>query len=862
MTDSTEEVIGRYQVLENLASGSQGTVYHAYDPELEREVALKVLHPHLTTEDIVARFQREARIVASINHTNIAGITDIGEHEGAHFIAIEYVPHTARELIDQGPLDITRAVTVGYQAALALEAARTSRRGITHHDIKPENLLLTTLDDEGVVKLIDFGIAHAADMAPMTQAGSQWGTPYYMPPEQWQGERGDTRSDVYSLGVVIYQMLTGQVPFSSTAASSMAQNNEIAQQHIEVDPTSLRSIREDVPEALESIVLKCMAKSPDDRYQTPGELAEELAGILGVAPTPSASLPVSRPPSRPPDDEKRGLRIPLPLIAAGGFGALILVVLVALLIVRPDDGPGENGTGRPPPAARTSDDSSVPGRSPSSGAAGGPVGNLLDRSEPTPTPEPSPTEVKDISVAVEEAVAKALATAIPPTPTSPPVTPTPTHTPSPTPTNTPSPTPTNTPSPTPTNTPSPTPTHTPLPTPTNTPLPTPTFTPSPTPTNTPLPTPTFTPSPTPTSTPVPALPALSIEDAWISNADPAIWEEVRVSVTVSNQGEATADEFHVELVDNDTWESLGKRVKVVELAPGETRDLSMVWRAEVEPRTLGLDLDSPYAEDEILPLPSFEPFIPPYVIEQITWHPEHPAIDEDVTFWAHIKNTSPRSSEYDADVTFYLNGEYYSSTMLDRRLNRNVVRTIRSDDWRAQKGSYEILAVLYPSAYLDHRENSSWDEYDERYAISEYDVTYDATRLPNLAVTKMEFLERPVADADAVYLDLFVTITNDLGDGGITPSVDDTFDVRIEFEEGPLCPIRPGRIPCSEDIQIRGLRGGSTVTKQVEGTVLFPLPPSGSVLKFTAIVTVDPSNEVEELTKDDNHKPRVHRVTR
>ena len=315
-------------------------------------------------------------------------------------------------------------------------------------------------------------------------------------------------------------------------------------------------------------------------------------------------------------------------------------------------------------------------------------------------------------------------------------------------------------------------------------------------------------------------------------------------------------------MDNDTWESLGKRAKVVELAPGETRDLSMVWRAEVEPRTLGLDLDSPYADDEILPLPSFEPFIPPYVIEQITWHPEHPAIDEDVTFWAHIKNTSPRSSEYDADVTFYLNGEYYSSTMLDRRLNRNVVRTIRSDDWRAQKGSYEILAVLYPSAYLDHRENSSWDEYDERYAISEYDVTYDATRLPNLAVTKMEFLERPVADADAVYLDLFVTITNELGDGRITPSVDDTFDVRIEFEEGPLCPIRPGRIPCSEDIQIRGLRGGSTVTKQVEGTVLFPLPPSGSVLKFTAIVTVDPDNVVEELTKNDNHKPRVHRVTR
>ena len=846
-TDSTEEVIGRYQVLENLASGSQGTVYHAYDPELEREVALKVLHPHLTTEEIVARFQREARIVASINHPNIAGITDIGEHEGAHFIAIEYVPHTARELIDQGPLDITRAVTIGHQAALALEAARTSRRGITHHDIKPENLLLTTLDDEGVVKLIDFGIAHAADMAPMTQAGSQWGTPYYMPPEQWQGERGDTRSDVYSLGVVIYQMLTGQVPFSSTAASSMAQNNEIAQQHIEVDPTSLQSVREDVPEALEAIVLKCMAKAPDDRYQTPGELANELAGILGVAPSPSASLPVSRPPSRPPAAEKRGIRIGMPIIAAGGFGALILVVLVALVIAGSDDGSGGDGTGRPPPAARSSEDTPPPRRSPS---AGGAVAGVLGAADHTPTPTPTPepaTDEQDISKVVEEAVTKALADAATPTP-EPTHTPTPTNTPTPTPTFTPTPTATYTP--TPTSTPIPTPTFTP--TPTNTPEPTPTFTP--TPTSTPIPTPTFTPTPAP-------VPALAIKNAFVSIAEPAIWEEVRVTVTVDNQGEATADEFYVELVDNDTREPL-KDVKVVGLEAGETRDLSMVWRAEVQPRTLGLFLDSPFAVDGIYSLPSFAPFVPPYVIEQVSWHPEQPGIDEEVTFWAHVKNTSPRSSEYDAEVSFYLNGEYYSSVMLDRRLNRNVVRQVRSDEWRAQKGSHEIVAVLYPSAYLNHRENSSWDEYDKRYVISEQTVTYAATRLPNLELTKVEFLERPVADADAVYLDLFFTLTNDLGDGGTTPSVDDTFDVSIEFVEGPLCPIRPGRIPCTEDLQIRGLRGGSTVTKPVEGTVRIPLPPSGSVHKFTAVVTVDPSNEVEELTKDDNHKPRVHRVSR
>ena len=325
------EMIGRYRVIRQLASGSQGTVYHAYDPGLAREVALKVLHPHLATSEVVARFQREARIVASIIHPNIAGITDVGEHNGSHFIAIEYVPHTVGELIDRGPLDITRAVTIAHQAALALEAARSSSRGITHHDIKPDNLLLTSLDAAGAVKLIDFGIAHAADMAPMTQAGSQWGTPYYMPPEQWMGERGDTRSDVYSLGVVLYQMLSGLVPFGSTASNSLARQTEIARQHIEVNPTTLRLMRSDVPDALEAIVVRCMAKSPDYRYQTPGELANALAGVLVVAPT-SASQPIPRLPVGGISGERSSQQDRRPLIAVGSFGAMIMIVSLMILI--------------------------------------------------------------------------------------------------------------------------------------------------------------------------------------------------------------------------------------------------------------------------------------------------------------------------------------------------------------------------------------------------------------------------------------------------------------------------------------------------------------------------------------------------
>ena len=149
MTNLPQQMIGKYRIIQNLASGSQGTVYRAYDPGLGREVALKVLHPHLVSPEVIGRFRREARIVASITHPNIVGIAEIGEHEGSHFIAMEYVPYTARELIERGPLDIAMAVSIAHQTALALEAARSNRGGVTHHDIKPDNLLLTALDADG-----------------------------------------------------------------------------------------------------------------------------------------------------------------------------------------------------------------------------------------------------------------------------------------------------------------------------------------------------------------------------------------------------------------------------------------------------------------------------------------------------------------------------------------------------------------------------------------------------------------------------------------------------------------------------------------------------------------------------------------
>ena len=332
MTDQPAEMIGRYRVIRQLASGSQGTVYHAYDPHLNREIAVKVLHPYLTTPDVISRFRREAQLVASINHPNIASIREVGEHRGSHFIAMEYVPHTTRELTDRGPLEVSRAVTIAYQAALALEASRTSSRGITHHDIKPENLLLTTLGAGGAVKLIDFGIAHAADMAPLTHVGSQWGTPFYMPPEQWMGERGDTRSDVYSLGVVLYQMLSGHLPFNSTASNSLVRQNEIARQHIQVNATSLRYLRQDVSMTVVAIVERCLAKQPSDRFQTPGELADALAGSIGLASAKLAPHPVVQPDWLRSGDDTAHRQRRAPLIAVGGFVAMIVIVSTLLMV--------------------------------------------------------------------------------------------------------------------------------------------------------------------------------------------------------------------------------------------------------------------------------------------------------------------------------------------------------------------------------------------------------------------------------------------------------------------------------------------------------------------------------------------------
>lgn len=275
--------IGRYQILEEIASGSQGLVYRAFDPQTNQIIALKVLHSALTSDrTYLERFHREARIAASIKHSNVVRIFEVGEDNGQHFISMEFVPENlARVIESSGPLPIESAARFTIQIAQGLDAAH--RLGIVHRDVKPQNVLI---GPDGIAKVTDFGIARAEALSTMTATGMIMGTPHYMSPEQAQGERVDVRSDVYSLGCVLYQMLAGDVPFQGTTPLA------VLRQHVEVRPRSVRELRRDVPREVASVVDRAMGKNPSRRFQSMSEMATALRVAV-------PNLVLSEPQARP-----------------------------------------------------------------------------------------------------------------------------------------------------------------------------------------------------------------------------------------------------------------------------------------------------------------------------------------------------------------------------------------------------------------------------------------------------------------------------------------------------------------------------------------------------------------------------------
>ena len=258
---------GRYRVLRKLGGGGMADVYLCEDRTLGRQVALKVLLQRYHGDaNFVERFRREAKAAAGLNQANLVSIYDWGELDGAYYIVMEYVEgETLKEYIRrQGRLSGGEAVRVSLQLLAALEFAH--RNGIVHRDIKPQNVML---DREGNAKVTDFGIARAGDSG-MTEAGSILGTAQYLAPEQAQGQQVDMRSDLYSVGIVLYEMLTGTVPFKGDSAVTVALKhvNEMAPEPAQLVPG--------MPYALNQIVLKAIAKDPADRYQTAAQFARDL----------------------------------------------------------------------------------------------------------------------------------------------------------------------------------------------------------------------------------------------------------------------------------------------------------------------------------------------------------------------------------------------------------------------------------------------------------------------------------------------------------------------------------------------------------------------------------------------------------
>ncbi len=266
----------RYTLVETLGGGGMAEVYLAHDDVLDREVALKILrNQYANDEEFVERFRREAQSAAKLSHPNIVSIYDRGRSEdGAYYIAMEHVQRgTLKDRIKRdGALDPGVATGVALQIADALQAAHEN--GVIHRDIKPQNVLVTRTGD---VKVTDFGIARAAS-SPLTQTSTVLGTAGYMSPEQAMGQSVGQGSDLYSLGVVLYEMLTGELPYDAESPIS------VAMKHVNEPPRSPREANLEVPEPLDAITLKLLAKNPEDRYASATELADDLERVRSGLP--------------------------------------------------------------------------------------------------------------------------------------------------------------------------------------------------------------------------------------------------------------------------------------------------------------------------------------------------------------------------------------------------------------------------------------------------------------------------------------------------------------------------------------------------------------------------------------------------
>jgi multiple sugar transport system substrate-binding protein len=300
MTDSVPEKLGKYRIIEEVGRGGFAAVYKAVDTTLDRTVALKVLAPHLLWDPtFVQRFQQEAKVAANLDHANIVTIHEVGQIEGVYFIAMQFLAgRTLSQILEaEGSLPISQVQAIIEQVAAALDYAHA--RGFVHRDIKSSNVIVA---DDGRATLTDFGLVKAGEGTKLSTTGVVFGTPEYMSPEQAEGKELDARSDIYSLGVVIYEMLAGRAPFVADTTPA------VMYKHVH-EPPPLEELPSDLPQGVVAVVEKALAKKREERYQRAGEIAQALkeateARVKVTSTPPEPKLPVPPPVVEKPLPEK------------------------------------------------------------------------------------------------------------------------------------------------------------------------------------------------------------------------------------------------------------------------------------------------------------------------------------------------------------------------------------------------------------------------------------------------------------------------------------------------------------------------------------------------------------------------------
>ena len=272
MLSKGQKINNRYEIVKNIGEGGMANVYLANDTILDRKVAVKVLRGDLSSDDkFIRRFQREALSVSNLSHPNIVEVYDVGEEEGNHYIVMEYIEgKTLKQLLKKREsLTLTEVIDIMTQLTDGIAHAHESY--IIHRDIKPQNIMI---EDDGRIKITDFGIAMALNATQLTQTNSVMGSVHYLPPEQASGKSASIKSDIYSLGILMYELLTGSVPFKGDNAV------EIALKHMKEKIPSIRKQDPSIPQSVENIILKAAAKNPRNRYDSAKEMHEDLIHCL------------------------------------------------------------------------------------------------------------------------------------------------------------------------------------------------------------------------------------------------------------------------------------------------------------------------------------------------------------------------------------------------------------------------------------------------------------------------------------------------------------------------------------------------------------------------------------------------------